>query len=270
MRIDLCIRVYPGVSKSPVLSGSKLQTFSRCFKSLCASLHASDFDTSVEVLLDNCGLEFEDLILKIAFQYSIDIKISNVEFKSNALTFKYQLDRLSSSKADLIAFVEDDYLFDEDCFANLFKAAEQDRFASFYTLFNSSDYETLWVHKHRPSSIMLGNTAWKEVNSTTLTFFCSPKLLARHAPVFETFLEANNDFIIWLMITGKWRRVVFLLILWPNITNIVRLAKLIKFRAWKQKEYARLLCSSKGKMLHLEAEGFSSDHLDAFNRPKAL
>ena len=54
------LRVYPGVSKSPVLKGTKLQTFERVYRSILKSTKL--IDVKIVVFLDGCGDDFCELI----------------------------------------------------------------------------------------------------------------------------------------------------------------------------------------------------------------
>ncbi len=255
MKIAICLRVYSGVSKCPVVGGTKYETFMRCFNSLVAGFPFFQF-VDLTILFDRCPPAFREgasAVLKNAInvEYSLLDSISN----GNTGTFREQLKILESKTTDYLLFLEDDYLFVEDWpkfFINLISKEVVPNI--FITGFRSNDYDVLSFHRYFSSFRKPENQV-----STTLTFFTTPKVLAETRIVFETFLYGNFDNVLWLYLTDKYA-IYRLLLEVINLRTKKSLSKLFKyFKFYKNCKRYFLIVPNTSFMVHLEQNGFPID-----------
>ena len=174
--LEIGLRVYPGISKNPRLTGSKLETFERVYRSILNSSQC--LNTKVTVFSDGCGSEFHEMIRKITPE-NFGLEIIKVDCFSGRKSFRFQYDHLANSEARLVALLEDDYLLDHDALGSVFRYAESRQFENYYTFFNSSDYYSHELHDYRSNLTHFEGNYWRTVASTTFTFLCSPKTLKR-------------------------------------------------------------------------------------------
>ena len=258
--LELAVRVYPGISKNPVLPGSKLETFGRCFSSLVEatrSLHAK-----FHVIYDGCPQDFPDLVRSsVAKTHALEEHF--LEGAGNVETFKLQREILKKSDAKLVGLVEDDYFFTRTSILELVDFAKSDNYTGFYTIFNSSDYYQLDLHRYKSKIKFNNGRYWRNASSTTLTFFASPTLLRRFNRVFTSFDYGNYDHTLWLVITKKYLGNFLLCLMFaPTKKKFIRLYKIIKsipfinyFRS------ADLWVPLPSLGAHLEEEGFPLDNV---------
>jgi len=258
--IELAIRVYPGISKSPVIPGTKLETFGRCFASLVQS--TGDLRTKIHVIYDGCPRKFAAMV-NSTVRPTQTLEEHFLEGVGNEKTFKLQRKILMQSNANLIGLVEDDYFFRNSALSELFDFAKADKFAGFYTIFNSSDYYRLDLHDYKSEIKFHAGRYWRNASSTTLTFFASPYMLRRFDRVFASFDHGNYDHTLWLAITKRYLG-SFLLCLMrsPTKKKFIRLYKLIKFLPFINLfRQADLWVPLPSMGAHLEAEGFPLDDI---------
>lgn len=258
--IELAVRVYSGISKSPVMPGTKLETFGKCFSSLVGA--TGNLRTKIHVIYDSCPANFSEMVRAIV-PASCTLEEHFLDGAGNEETFKLQRRILGKSNAKLIGLVEDDYFFKESSIVELFEFAENDGCKGFYTIFNSADYYQLALHKYRCEIKFNAGRYWRNASSTTLTFFASPALLRRFDKVFASFDYGNYDHTMWLVITKRYLG-NFLLCLMrrPTRKNFIRLYKLVKYAPFiKFFHRADLWVPLPSLGAHLEEEGFPLDEI---------
>ena len=256
------LRVYPGISKNPILKGSKLETFEKVYSSILKSTNL--LNARIVVFSDGCGNEFHEMISNMTPE-KFGLEIIRLDCFSGKKSFKKQYDYLSKSEAKLVALLEDDYLLDEGALDCIFKYAENQNFRGYYTFFNSSDYYSHDLHDYKSEITYFSGDYWRTVASTTFTFICSPKTLRKNKVFFSTYLIGNFDHNIWASQTklGWWclfvsmfkkrnsnniKRVIKFILL------LISLSPLIVFRKEK------LWVCIPGKGTHLETTGSSFDY----------
>ena len=201
------LRVYPGISKKPILKGTKLETFEKVFLSMIESI--GSLHTKIVIFSDGCGEEFFQLINR-STPKKYDLEIIQVDCFSGPKSFKKQYDYLSDANARLVALLEDDYLFSINALDHVFQFAKSMNFKGYYTFFNSSDYYQHELHKYKSRIIYFNNLYWRSAASTTLTFLCSPKTLKQNKVFFRSYSYGNFDHNIWLLQTKLgWKCLFF-------------------------------------------------------------
>lgn len=256
------LRVYPGVSKSPVLKGTKLQTFEQVYRSILNSTKL--IDVKIVVFLDGCGDDFCELIKDITPErFALELK--QLKCLSGRRSFRKQYDYLAQCNAQLVAFLEDDYLLDEGALDCVFKYAESQNFEDYYTFFNSSDYYTHELHNYKCRVSFFDGVYWRTAASTTFTFLCSPKMLSRNRLYFLTYSLGNFDHNIWACQTRVgWWCLLSSIFRTPSINNWKRFFKfictlfLLSPIIFTRRQ--NLWVCIPGKGTHLETQGLSFDH----------
>ena len=260
--LEIGLRVYPGISKKPLLKGSKLETFKQVYHSILIS--SQSLSTKITVFSDGCGDEFHDMIRKMTSKRH-NLEIVEVNLFSGPKSFKLQYDYLSKSKAKLVALLEDDYLLDSDALETVFRYAESKQFKSYYTFFNSSDYYSHELHNYRSNIDYFEGNYWRTVASTTFTFLCSPSTLKRNRGFFRTYSLGNFDHNVWASQTKLgWFCLNASILRKPNANNLKRLLKfyltlLVLFPLVLSRRENLWVCVP-GKGTHLETQGFSFEH----------
>ena len=260
--LEIGLRVYPGISKKPLLKGSKLETFEQVYGSILDSSHS--LNTKITVFSDGCGDEFHEMIRKMTPD-KYDLEILKIDCFSNPKSFKKQYDYLAKSDAKLVAFIEDDYLLDPGALDSVFKYAESQQFKNYYTFFNSSDYYSRELHDYKSKITYFKGDYWRTVASTTLTFLCSPATLKRNRGFFRTYSLGNFDHNVWASQTKLgWWCLNASILRKPSANNLKRLLKfyltlLLLFPLVFSRRENLWVCMT-GKGTHLEKQGFSLDH----------
>jgi hypothetical protein len=256
--ITICMRVYPGITRNPVIKGPKLQTFSKCLSSLLIA--CVGFKVNIIFLLDACPIKFEKLILDLTKKYQVPSSIVRHANRSGVKSFLMQLELLTDCNTELVGLVEDDYIFDSDAISTILKLNEifPD---DYYTLFNSADYYELNIHDYIKPIHRIGDILCMEVASTTFTFFTNKKNLVTHRKNFSSYRLNNNDYTIWLSITKRYRKLLTLVISgYFSYRKIKYVLKLIKFFYLLKTPRRKLIVSIPGRAVHLDPIGFSRDH----------
>jgi hypothetical protein len=198
---DLAVayRIYPGVSKTPVVfRDNKYKLSELCLKSFRASL--GDLKVKVWVLLDNCPQEYQELF-KRQFEAQ-DLELILLKKTGNFGTFNMQLDiLLSQDVSEAVYFAEDDYYYLPGQFPQMVQFLKAHNDAHFVTPYDHADYYTLDLHNHHNFIRAFGNRHWRTANSTCLTFLTTKSVLRKTEKVFRTYAKNNFDASIWLSLT---------------------------------------------------------------------
>lgn len=197
--IAIAYRIYPGVSKTPILRpDSKYALSEVAIASLKDSLQG--VKAKVWAILDGCPPEYEKLFTQ---HFSPeDLTIVHTNRIGNGATFNLQLQTLSSQNdSDIVYFAEDDYFYRPGQFRMMldFMAANPD--VDFLSPYDHRDYYTLDLHKRKEYIRTTEYCHWRTAATTCLTFIARKKSLVETLPIFYTFAKKNFDASIWLALT---------------------------------------------------------------------
>lgn len=257
--LTICLRVYPGSSRTPIITSNKLKTFLICLESLLMS--CDKHNVKIIYLLDACPLNFDNNIKSLSNKYNINFDILNVNLQNNAQTFKVQYDILKSCDSDIVGFVEDDYYFEKEAIPTVFRLFNRYPL-DFFTLYNTSDYYNNPLHLYKNKNEKIGEIFCSEVASTTLTFFTAKSNLKKYFKNFESYWKRdNNDYTIWLSITKKCiSLLLFQYIKSGKLKYLKYIIKIIINYKLLLNERAKLRVTKPGLAVHLDKRGFSTDH----------
>jgi hypothetical protein len=198
--IAVAWRIYPGVSKSPIIHpANKLKLVQTSLLSFIQS--AGRLKISYYFILDGCPPEYSLLIRKLfgSEKFSI-IETSSI---GNLKTFEKQVEILTTqTDADVVYFAEDDYLYRPGLFHKLYEVI-LNKEADFASCYAAKDIFTHPIHAHKRNVMFARNYFWIEANSTCLTFITLKSTLEKTKKLFLTYSKGNNDCALWLVLTKK-------------------------------------------------------------------
>ena len=201
-KVDIAIayRIFPGISKvPPVFADDKLKLSELCLFSLKESL--GDLNVKIFALLDNCPETYVDLFKKYFSEN--ELEIIRFDGIGNAGTFGQQIKiLLNQNYSEYIYFAEDDYFYLKNAIPDMLNFLQIQKNSDFVTSYYHPDYDRMKVHRQFPSKqIIIDETIWKTVASTTMTFLTTKTTLSETENIFLTYLKNNYDASIWFALT---------------------------------------------------------------------
>ncbi len=182
-------RIIPDITKRDLI----LTSLNSLKKSIIKFSSVDQIIVTINLISDGSDKNFDDCILKLLNHPSLKINFIKSKIKGNRGSYLECCDQAKNSK-DLIFFVEDDYIFEEDCieemiitYSRLSSIFETDVFLcpSDYPFFYDSSYKT---------SIYIGKKyKWRTVEETLLTFMMSKELLNKYEKNIRLVGEQEND-----------------------------------------------------------------------------
>ena len=184
-------RIIPNITKKTLIKVSLLSLK----KSILRFLEKNNLEISLNLNLiyDKSSDEFNSELKVLLTNDKFKINIIKSKIDGNKGTYLECCD-LAENSEDLIFFVEDDYLFKEDCIDELLLSylristqIENDIFLT------PSDY-VFYYDKNYTTSVFIGkNYRWRIVRETLLTFMFSKKLLNSYRNKIRAVGEFEND-----------------------------------------------------------------------------
>ncbi len=197
--VAICYRIYPEVSKDPVIfADDKFKLSEICLRSFRDSLGGIKF--KMRVLLDNCPLEYEELFNKYFEKDSIElVRLSGV---GNRATFSKQIDYLLDQNfSEYVYFAEDDYFYLPNTFIEMLSFLKTRKDVHFISPFDHLDTYNRCLHDYKVEISYSEKRHWISVASTCLTFLTTKHILKKNEKRFRTYCQGNPDVSIWFSIT---------------------------------------------------------------------
>ena len=199
-RYDLavCYRIYPKVSGRTIFDfESKLPLVRLGLESFREALGRTK--AKIWVLLDNCPLEYEQLVGDIL---GLSPQLILLGGEGNEKTFARQIDLLTTQDAsDLVYFAEDDYLYLPGSLEESVDFMKEHADVDFLTLYDHPDYQKMYIHRIHSRVRSAHGRDWRTVASTCLSFMARRQTLRETSEVFTSFARRNSDLGLWLAIT---------------------------------------------------------------------
>ena len=257
--ISIVYRVYPGISKQPLIyKTDKYKLSKTCLKSFRSSL--GDLKAKVWVLMDGCPDEYEDLFLEILD--NVDIEIIRLSGESNVSTFLKQIEILiNQEESEYVYFSEDDYFYLPSSLQIGVNFLKNNHEVDFVTLYDNSDYYQSRLHFYNSKIKICNLRHWRNNSCTTLSFLTTKRVLNETRSVFESFAKDNLDASLWMSLTkmNLFQFSSFIRFLRNQDRDFVRILKAWLF-CWKQilfgKKY-NLWSPIPSLATHLEQENIS-------------
>ena len=165
-------RIIPEISKRDLI----LTSLTSLKKSIIKFSSDSQIKITINLICDISDKSFNDCILKLLDHDKIRVNFIESKIKGNRGTYLECCDQAEKSE-DLIFFIEDDYIFEENCIEEMIIT-----YSRLSTIFNkdvflcSSDYPFLYDSSYKTSLYIGKKYKWRTVEETLLTFMMSKKL----------------------------------------------------------------------------------------------
>ena len=181
-------RIIPNITKRDLI----LTSLNSLKKSILKFSKDNKLKITVNLISDNSDKNFNDYINKLLNNDLFSIKFIDSKIMGNRGSYIECCDQAENSE-DLIFFIEDDYIFEENCieemiitFSRLSTIFKEDVFLCpcDYPFFYDSSYKT---------SLYIGNEyKWRTVEETLLTFMMSKKLYDKYKEKIRLVGEKEN------------------------------------------------------------------------------
>ena len=182
-------RIIPDISKKDLI----LTSLNSLKKSIIKFSSKNQIKITINLIFDNSEKDFNDYILKLFDGEKIKINFFKSKIEGNRGSYLECCDQAENSE-DLIFFIEDDYIFEENCIEEMIIT-----YSRLSTIFNNdvflcpSDYPFFYDSSYK-TSLYIGNKyKWRTVEETLLTFMMSKKLYDMYKRKIRLVGEKEND-----------------------------------------------------------------------------
>lgn len=186
-------RIIPDINKETLIL--------TCFKSLITSInnfkkkYNDELKIKLHLVDDGHQEDFNQKLISLSDQLNVETKYYKNENQGNKQSFQKCL-KLSKNFKDLVFFVEDDYLFEqnaiEECvlsYSRLATQLDQD------IIISPTDYWFYYDTLYNTSVILGANYKFRFVGETLMTFLTSKKIIEENYDLIEKVsLEENDPF----------------------------------------------------------------------------
>ena len=181
-------RIVPNINKKDLI----LTSLNSLKKSIIKFISQNQIKVTINLISDSSEKKFNDIIFKLLDDNLIRINFIETKIEGNRGSYLECCDQAENSE-DLIFFIEDDYLFDENCIEEMIIT-----YSRLSTIFNNdvflcpSDYPFYYDSSYK-TSLYIGNKyKWRTVEETLLTFMMSKDLYERYKKNIRLVGEKEN------------------------------------------------------------------------------
>ena len=181
-------RIVPNINKKDLI----LTSLNSLKKSIIKFISQNQIKVTINLISDSSEKKFNDIILKLLDDNHIRINFIETKIEGNRGSYLECCDQAENSE-DLIFFIEDDYIFDENCIEEMIIT-----YSRLSTIFNNdvflcpSDYPFYYDSSYK-TSLYIGNKyKWRTVEETLLTFMMSKDLYSRYKKNIRLVGEKEN------------------------------------------------------------------------------
>ena len=181
-------RIVPNINKKDLI----LTSLNSLKKSIIKFISQNQIKVTINLISDNSEKKFNDIIFKLLDDNHIRINFIETKIEGNRGSYLECCDQAENSE-DLIFFIEDDYIFDENCIEEMIIT-----YSRLSTIFNNdvflcpSDYPFYYDSSYK-TSLYIGNKyKWRTVEETLLTFMMSKDLYKRYKKNIRLVGEKEN------------------------------------------------------------------------------
>ena len=182
-------RIVPNINKKDLI----LTSLNSLKKSIIKFISQNQIKVTINLISDSSEKKFNDSIIKLLDDNLIRINFIETKIEGNRGSYLECCDQAENSE-DLIFFIEDDYIFDEDCIEEMIIT-----YSRLSTIFSNdvflcpSDYPFYYDSSYK-TSLYIGNKyKWRTVEETLLTFMMSKDLFERYKKNIRLVGEKEND-----------------------------------------------------------------------------
>ena len=181
-------RIVPNINKKDLI----LTSLNSLKKSIIKFISQNQIKVTINLISDSSEKKFNDSIFKLLDDNLIRINFIETKIEGNRGSYLECCDQAENSE-DLIFFIEDDYLFNENCIEEMIIT-----YSRLSTIFNNdvflcpSDYPFYYDSSYK-TSLYIGNKyKWRTVEETLLTFMMSKDLYERYKKNIRLVGEKEN------------------------------------------------------------------------------
>ena len=182
-------RIIPDITKRDLI----LTSLNSLKKSIIKFSSNNKIMITINLISDSSEKNFDDCILKLLDHPLIKINFISSKVKGNRGSYLECCDQAENSE-DLIFFIEDDYVFEEDCLEEMIVT-----YSRLSTIFKKdvflcpSDYPFYYDSSYKTSLYIGKKYKWRTVEETLLTFMMSKKLFNEYKKKIRLVGEKEND-----------------------------------------------------------------------------
>ena len=181
-------RIVPNINKKDLI----LTSLNSLKKSIIKFISQNQIKVTINLISDSSEKKFNDSIFNLLDDNLIRINFIETKIEGNRGSYLECCDQAENSE-DLIFFIEDDYIFDENCIEEMIIT-----YSRLSTIFNNdvflcpSDYPFYYDSSYK-TSLYIGNKyKWRTVEETLLTFMMSKDLYERYKKKIRLVGEKEN------------------------------------------------------------------------------
>ena len=182
-------RIIPDIDKKTLISVCLISLKN----SILHFLNNNNLDITINLIADNSNQAFDEKITNILKSDKIKLLKINSKIKGNRGSYLECCDQAEKAD-DLIFFVEDDYLFENNCI---------DEILHTYSIVSSSikndivicpsDYPFFYDSLYQTTLFVGKNYKWRKINETLLTFMFSKEILTKHKQLIRKVGDTMNE-----------------------------------------------------------------------------
>ena len=182
-------RIVPDINKETLISVSLLSLKN----SILNFLKNNKVKITLHLISDNSSNDFDSSILKLLNDDKIIVKRHVSKINGNRGSYLECCDQAEKAE-DLIFFIEDDYLFEQDCIEELLLT-----FSRISSLLNEdiamcpTDYPFYYDSLYKTSLLVGNKYKWRIVGETLLTFMISKNLFNKYKKKIRLVGEKVNE-----------------------------------------------------------------------------
>ena len=156
-------------------------------------LDENNLDITINLIADNSNETFDEKLINILKSGKIKVKKNISKIKGNRGSYLECCDQAEKAN-DLIFFIEDDYLFENNCIDEIIHTYS--RVSS--TIKNDvvlcpSDYPFFYDSLYQTTLFVGKNYRWRKINETLLTFMFSKDILSKYRDDIRKVGETINE-----------------------------------------------------------------------------
>ena len=182
-------RIIPNIDKKTLITVCLISLKN----SILQFLSNNKLDVTINLIADNSSKAFDEKITNILKSDKINVININSKINGNRGSYLECCDQAEKAD-DLIFFVEDDYLFENNCIDEILHTYS--RVSSTIKsdiVICPSDYPFFYDSLYQTTLFVGKNYKWRKINETLLTFMFSKEILIRHKELIRKVGNSINE-----------------------------------------------------------------------------
>ncbi len=182
-------RIIPDIDKQILISVCLLSLK----ESILKFIAENNLDVTINLIADNSYEDFDEKLINILKSDKFKVTKNNSKTNGNRGSYLECCDQAEKAD-DLIFFIEDDYLFENNCIEEMiFTFSRISSILKDDLILCPSDYPFFYDSLYKTTLLVGKNYKWRKVNETLLTFMFSQKILKKYKKNIRKVGETIND-----------------------------------------------------------------------------